>query len=551
LFGIEGVTIGVESTALSALFGLLIGGGWFMVSIVSFGSRAKSATLWWLPLLSASLFLIVYARDYLLFFVGWEVMSIVTYFILSSTLSKEALIKYIIFAMASALSLLMAIVIIYSKSQSLLYIDANHGFVLLSSQMQIVVTLLMLFGFFVKLGSIGVHYWLVDSYELSDDLFTPYLSAILSKMGLYGLIIFLFYSVDISSIDSKAIGYILASVGLISSIVATFKAIKEEKIKRLLAYSSIAQLGYIVTILSIPDGVGGALYHAIVHTLLKLLLFINIASIIATTSRDRFSQLGGLIYRMPHSFVMLLIGIIVLAGMPPLGGFASKYLIYTTLLDAKSLLVLSAMMFATVSSFLYVYKLIYGIYLGHPTHKSLESVKEVSIWYLLPQYILSLLLITIGAFPAMVVPILNSILLELRLESIPFESSTTLQSAIGSFNGLVVMGAFISVFALIWLFISRVNSKVKESKDRFDIAYCGEEPTISTPLHYGYGMSRELERVGFIKIIWQNTTSIFYDKLASTTMATSSAVRKIYSGNLAINFHWLIAFGTTLLWWGL
>jgi NADH-quinone oxidoreductase subunit M len=548
-YGFNGLVIGLEASALSSLFAIMVSLSWFIISITILKSDKKDISFSrWLPLLSFSLLLIVYASDYLLFFIGWEVMSITTYIILSNTLSKDALIKYIIFAMASALSILMAIVILYSGIGSLLYVDGHLSFLALNSNLRVALVVFMLLGLFIKMGTIGFHYWLVDSYQQADNLFSAYLSAVLSKMAIYALIVFLIEVVKIEY--SIGLSYILAIIGVTSSIIATFKAIKEDDVKRLLAYSSIAQLGYILTVLAVANGLGGAIYHSIIHTMVKLLLFINIAGVITITGRSKLSQLGGLIYKMPHSFVMALIGIIVLAGMPPLGGFASKYLIYTSLLDSKFLLILSAMMFASVSSFLYVYKLIYGVYLGQPTHKKLESVKEVSIWYLIPQYLISLSLIIIGTYPALVVPYLNKILTQLNQTEIPYQNASILSANIGSYNGEVVMFAFIGIFAIVLLFLYSINSKTKEAKDRFDIAYCGEEPTVNTPLHYGYSLGKELERVGFIKIIWKNSSSHFYDFLAKSTINISTITRKLYSGNLTINFHIAILFAILILWLG-
>jgi NADH-quinone oxidoreductase subunit M len=496
-----------------------------------------------LTLLTASLFLIVYANDYLLFFIGWEVMSISTYFLLSFTLTKKALHKYIIFAMASALSLFIAILMLYAPMQSFLYADAHVSYHAMSDMQRMIFTGLMLFAIFIKLGTIGFHYWLVDSYEESQDLFTPFLSAVVSKMGVYALIIF--------TVNIMQPAYLLAVMGVLTSVIATFKAIQEDSAKRLLAYSSIAQLGYIVTVLGVADGMGGALYHSLIHTAVKLLLFINISGIIYMTGRSKFSELGGLIYRMPQSFVLLLIGIIVLAGMPPLGGFASKFMIYTSLMDAKYLLILSAVMFSSASAFLYVYKLIYGIYLGHPTNKKLESTKEVPLSFLIPQYILSVVLVVIGTFPALLVPYLNRILKELNFPAIAFDNVTTLMTPFAQYNGLVVMGAFVGVFALVLLLFVSLRSRVKEAKDRFDIAYCGEEPNEGTHLHYGFSMGKELKRVGFIAVILKNSSSYFYDFLAKQTLSLSGVVRKVYSGNLSLNFNIAVIFLIILFWWSL
>jgi len=537
--GLTNIVLSLKETYLADFFAMLIT---FSFMIVTFSMKKYELSKGFyalLVLLTSSLYLIVYAQDYLLFFIGWEVMSISTYFLLSFSLSKEALHKYILFAMGSALSLFVAILILYSANHSFLYVDAKESFEKLSDMASIVFVALMLFAIFIKIGTIGFHYWLVDAYEESHDIFTPFLSAVLSKMGIYALIILVSYVVNPA--------YLLAVIGVITSIIATFKAIDEDSIKRVLAYSSIAQLGYIVTVLGVADGMGGALYHSLIHTAVKLLLFINVAGIIYVTGKSKFSELGGLIYKTPQSFVLLLIGIITLAGMPPLGGFSSKFMIYSSLLDSKHLLILSAVMFSSASAFLYIYKLIYGIYLGHPTNKRLESTKEVSLSFLVPQYILAIVVIVLGSFPAMIIPYFNKILSELHLTQIPYENMATLITPFAKFNGLVVMGAFYAIFIIILLVFSRINSKAKDVKNRFDIAYCGEVPNQSTHLHYGYSMGKELKRVGFIGVILKNSVKYFYDFIAKQTLLLSEVVRKIYSGDLSLNFNIAIIFLIILL----
>ena len=541
LFGLTDIVLSLKATSLANFFAVLISFSFVMVLFLIPKYKLTKSFYALLTLLTASLFLIVYAVDYLLFFIGWEVMSITTYFLLSFTLSKRALHKYIIFAMASALSLFVAILMLYSTNHSFLYVDAKESFSAMSPVMGIVFTGLMLFAIFIKLGTIGFHYWLIDSYAESQNLFTPFLSGVVSKMGVYALIIFV--------VNVTQPAYVLAVMGVMTSIIATFKAIQEDSAKRLLAYSSIAQLGYIVTVLGVVDAMGGALYHSLIHTAVKLLPGSEAGSSLFVTGRSKFSELGGLIYRMPQSFVLLLIGIIVLAGMPPLGGFASKFMIYSSLLDAKYLLILSAVMFSSASAFLYIYKLIYGIYLGHPTNKKLESVKEVPLSFLIPQYILSVILIVIGMFPALVVPFFNRIMEELHLSSLTFNNATTLASSYTQYNGLVVMGAFVLVFALVLLVFVSLRSKAKEAKDRFDIAYCGEVPNEATHLHYGAGMGKELKRVWFIAVILKNSSSTFYGFLAKQTLVISQMTRKIYSGNLSLNFNIAIIFIIILFWW--
>lgn len=541
LYGLAGIEVALSVTHLANFFAALIAFSAIIVLFIAKNYKLTKSFYALFVLLVASLFLIVYAADYLLFFIGWEIMSISTYFLLSFSLTKETLHKYIVFALASALSLFAAIVILYSGASSFLYIDVRDSFIALGALEQVLFIGLFLFGIFVKLGVIGVHYWLVDAYEESHDFFTPYLSAIISKMAIYALIIL--------STHIIALTYPLAIVGVVTSIVATFKAIQEDSVKRLLAYSSIAQLGYIVTVIGLADGMGGALYHSLIHTVVKLLLFINIAGIIYVTQRAKFSDLGGLIYRTPQSFVLLLIGIITLAGMPPLSGFASKFMIYSSLMSEEFLIILAAVMFSSASAFIYVYKLVYGIYLGHPTNKKLENTKEAPWSFLIPQYILAFVIVVLSFFPALLVEYFNKILSELNLQTLEFTSISNLHSGFAQYDGLVVIGAFVIIFLLVLFVFINLRSKAKNTKNRFDIAYCGEEPNEATHLHYGYGMGKELLRVESLNIIYKNSVKPFYDYLSLQTQNFSELLRKIYTGNLANSFYFAIFFATILLWW--
>jgi NADH-quinone oxidoreductase subunit M len=128
IFGLSDIVLSLKATSLANFFALLIASSFVVVSFLTPKYKLTKSFYALLILLTSSLFLIVYANDYLLFFIGWETMSISTYFLLSFTLSKEALHKYIIFAMASALSLFIAILLLYSTNQSFLYSDARESF---------------------------------------------------------------------------------------------------------------------------------------------------------------------------------------------------------------------------------------------------------------------------------------------------------------------------------------------------------------------------------------------------------------------------------------
>ncbi|MCF6172810.1 MAG: hypothetical protein L3J44_03390 [Campylobacteraceae bacterium] len=495
-------------------------------------------------LLSLAMLTIVLAGDFITFFIGWEIMTWSSYFLIakSNKMDAKSLQKYILFSLASAFSLMAGMVIMYSFANSFDFSIISSSFALIPFNIKVAIIILFSLSFFIKAGVIGLHYWVVDTYSKAPDLFSSILSAVMSKMGIYGL--FLLYGNIVGYDELKVMfgtilngtnfGYILAWIGVATSIIATFKAITQDEIKKLLAYSSIAQLGYIIAVIGFGTsyGVAGAMYHTLIHTIIKLLLFINVAAIAAQTGKTKFSELGGLIYRTPVSFVMLLIGIIALAGMPPLGGFASKFMIYNAAIDTKFALILVGMLFSGAASFLYCYKLVYGIYLGHPTSKSLETQKEVPISYLVPQVILALLLIGTGAFPGAFIEVINPILKEFLIAPIAFTNIEVMHSAVGDFNGFFIISAFVALFLLILLLVLRIKSKTKNNLNRFDISYCGEIPRTDTSLHYGYGFGTELHRIKFVNAILRRSSSSFYEALATQTKKASELLSRMYYGNI-------------------
>ena len=488
-------------------------------------SNSKQNNPYLCLLLFTALGVIFYASDLITLFIGWEVMSWSSYFILANRAKIKTLQKYIIFNLGAGFALLGAIVLIYSFTGTMLYEQIDFSKV--PTMLHLPISILLLITIFVKSGVMPFHHWVVESYEESDNLFSAVLSAIISKAGIF---LFILMFGQIIEIKPTLLFDIVAWLGVITSIIATFKAISQDSMKRLLAYSSIAQLGYIVTILSIflASGVEAGLYHTIIHTFVKLLLFVNIASIIYITGKSKFSELGGLIYRYPLLFVMLLIGIIGLAGVPPLAGFNSKFLIYTTLLEEKKALLLVAVMFSSASAFLYCFKLIYGIYLGQVVDDKTEH-KELPNAYYVPQIIGSIVLIVLGLFPSFGTMIINSTLTTLGFEPTIYRSLTELNGGFASFNGAMIMTIFASIFIAVLLISLALKNRLRERRDRYDISYCGETPNPSVNLHYGYGVGEELRRISFIGVILRNSSQASWERLATITKDSSILLKQLYS----------------------
>jgi NADH-quinone oxidoreductase subunit M len=534
----DGMTLLFDLTPLSAFFMLLLALGAPLVALPMLrGERDEPAyALYALLLLGMQLLLL--AGDFIGFFIGWEMMTWSSYLLLlrSPRTDLEGAQSYILFHLASAFLLLAGMLVFYSLSGDF-RIHALGGLAIADK-----LALFTLFGlaFLIKVGSLPLYLWVPRSYDQAPDIFSAFLSALMSKMGIYGLMLLpLLFTDGFAGIignvlKGPAAGYVLAWIGIITSIVATFKAIAQEDMKRLLAYSSIAQVGYIVTAIGVGSSlaIGGALFQALVHTLVKLLLFIAIAGIILQTGHRRFIDLGQLISRMPISFFAVLIGIIGLAGMPPLPGFASKYLIYVALIDAHWLLLLAAMILSSTAAFVYCYKLIYGPFLGHANSPEAKTATEAPWQYLVPQVILMVMLVALGIFPGWAIEVLiDPVLVALGMTAIGAPAWGQLATSYGGYDGVVLMSVFATVFVLITALFLLLRGRMRRAASPYDLSFAGEVPTADTPLHYGAGMGRELRRVPLIGWILRHTTSGFYAGLTRQTQAAAGVMGALYSHN--------------------
>ncbi|NEV63699.1 proton-conducting transporter membrane subunit [Thiorhodococcus minor] len=534
---IDGIRLHLTLTPLAGFFLTLLALAAPLVALPMLRRPCDWPSLVLYVLLLLGMQLLLLAGDFVSFFVGWEVMTWSSYLLLlrSSRADMETSQSFILFNLASAFLLLAGILVFFSLTGDFAIRS------LAEPSLPQALTLLALFGlaFLIKVGTLPLHIWIPSSYDQAPDAFSAFLSGSVSKMGVYGLILLPTLFPDALAsfagrfLNGPAFGYLLAWVGVITSVVATFKAISQEDMKRLLAYSSIAQVGYITTAVGVGSSlaIAGALYLALVHTLVKVLLFISVAGIVLQTGQRQFKDLGRLIERMPISFFGVLIGIIGLAGMPPLPGFAAKYLVFVSLVDARWLLLLAAMILASTAAFIYCYKLIYAPFLGHANSPGAKEAREAPWPYLVPQVILMGLLVLFGLFPGLAIDVLiDPVLVGLQMAPIGAESWAKLTTVYGGYDGVVLMLVFGIAFVLVTGLFLLLRGRMRRAGSPYDLSFAGEVPTADTPLHYGAGMGRELRRIPLVGWILRQGTRGFYLGLAGQMRAAAALLGNLYVG---------------------
>jgi hydrogenase-4 component B len=423
--------------ALSAFFLLLLGGVAAGVSVFACGYlRATQGSPPGLVCLCyhvflASMALVLVADDAYFFMVAWETMALSSFFLVTSD-HRHAEIRragylYILIAHVGALSILLCFGALQAGTGD--YSFEGMRALQLPAGWATVAFLLALAGFGAKAGIVPFHVWLPEAHPAAPSPVSALLSAVMLKTAVYGL---LRVTLDLIGFPVWWWGVVALAVGLVSALFGIVFAAVQTDMKRLLAYSSIENIGLIMTgfgltLLFRGFGMGSlaalaltaTLYHCLNHAFFKSLLFLATGSVLHATSERSLGRLGGLIHRMPWVAWCALIGTVAIAGLPPLNGFVSEWLLLQAFLFTPGLPqgyvnmlvpVAAAAVALTAALSGYVMVKFFGIvFLGQPRDASLAQAHDAGPWERTGLVWLSAACIVLGLAPRAVIAMLEPI----------------------------------------------------------------------------------------------------------------------------------------------
>ena len=342
------------------------------------------------------------ADDMFLFYVFWELMLVASCALIAiwgdGEQRREVALKYFIFTHFGSLLVLVALILLYNATGSDSFSALRAG-VTLAPRLVTVVTAMFVVGFSVKMAIFPLHLWLPDAHTVAPMSVTIMLAAAMLSMGTYGILRFPMSIFSGAQLAPFAVPMMIA--GIISEIYGALMALAEQDVKRIIAYSSVSQMGYILFGLGTltQAGVSGATLHVIYHAIVKALLFMCTGWVIHATGRRRISALGGLGRAMPIAAACTGIGVLAIAGTPPLGIFDSEWMIFAGGFQTGHLW-LAAL--AVISSLLTVaYALWFGgkIFLGKRP-EGLDTLAKVPAAMIAPTIFLAAMTVIAGLFPA-------------------------------------------------------------------------------------------------------------------------------------------------------
>jgi len=337
----------------------------------------------------------VLAKDLINFYVFLEMTAVATYFLIihkKTVVELQAGYKYILMTLIGAFLILLSIILVYVDTGSYEMTGVAKSGVPIAP-------VLFLLGCFIKAGVVPLHTWLPDAHPAAPSPVSAFLSGMMIKIGAYGIIRFIFpiLNFDLPATNfGEILSSLIMSIGVASMLIGVLLALLQTDVKRLLAYHSISQMGYILLGIGMGTklGLAGGLYHLVNHTIFKGLLFLCMGAVIYSTGTRKLDNLGGLWKRMPITTSTCIIAALAISGIPPFNGFASKTVLAEAVANYNFVLKFVMMVTGTLTfaSFL---KLISYTFFGE-LKKQLITVKEAPLLMQLPMIVLAILCVLLG-----------------------------------------------------------------------------------------------------------------------------------------------------------
>jgi len=416
---VSGIPIGITMVldGLSLLVLLIVNVIAFFVTVYSinymshYTDKGKYYTLFLLMI--AGLNGVVLSGDIFNLFVFLEITAIASYALVAFGVEAEELeasFKYQILGGTASAFILLGIAFFYHLTGTLNLADASQ---ILSTQAGnpalIFTAVLFLVGFSLKAALMPFHAWLPDAHPSAPAPISAMLSGVVIKvLGLYALIRIFFNVFGIQNL--AAVQTILMIMGVLSMVAGAYLALGQKDFKRLLAYSSISQIGYVLFALAIgtPLAILGGLFHLLNHASIKSLLFLNAGAIVYRTESRDLEKMGGLSQKMPVTGTTSLIGSLSMSGLPPFGGFWSKLIIIMAAIQSNKIILACVAILISIVTLTYYMKYQKKAFLG-TLQSAFKNIKEVPPGMCFSMIMLAIISISLGV---LLLPALRSVILD-------------------------------------------------------------------------------------------------------------------------------------------
>lgn len=349
-----------------------------------------------LSVMFAGILGIIYTGDIFNMFVFFEILGLSSYGLVAfyrNRTSLEAGIKYLIMGSLATSMFLLGVALIYGATGTVNMADISYRLPYVGGALPAIALALIMAGIALKAGMFPFHTWLPDAHGSAPSPVSAVLSGIAIKAGAYSVIRILFISFGAPGIALN----LLLVFGLASMVVGALMALGQDNLKRMLAYSSVSQMGYIFVAIGLGTGLGIAsgLLHIVNHMMIKSLLFLSAGVVLWKSKTSDMREIREKIKTSPFISYSFLIGVLALAGVPLFSGFVSKWLIYVASFEVMPLVTIIAVVTSAIT-LAYGLKAFYAVFVGgEDKGKRIETPLSMKI----PIIILLAVIILMGIVP--------------------------------------------------------------------------------------------------------------------------------------------------------
>jgi hydrogenase-4 component B len=431
-------TMGLATDRLSALFMFVTGLIYLPVSIFSASYLLKHKAHYSLRYFSvlyhvlfASIVLILIAADAVSFLIAWEIMSIASFLLVNIDYERpeSSQAGFVMLAMSEAgtIAVASAFVLLATAGGTLDFDTLRAAAPQLTAASGWAVFLLSFFGFAVKAGLVPVNSWLPQAHPVAPTNVSALLSAVIVNLGIYGIIRF---NLDLHPVTGNGPGLIVLVIGSLSALIGILYATVQAEMKRLLAHSTIENIGIVAAgvgaaMIYLGSGHGeiagialiAALYHLANHSVYKALLFVGTGAVESGTGTRDLDRLGGIARLMPWTSAFFLIGVLAISALPPLNGFVSEWLTLQTILRSAELAstpikvgfaLSGALLALTAGLAVTCFAKVYAMgFLGMPRSDGAAHATEAPGGVRAPLALLAVFCVLLGVLPTYTIPIID------------------------------------------------------------------------------------------------------------------------------------------------
>lgn len=540
----------------------------------------------------AGMTMVVLADDAFMFMVAWELMSVSSYFLVSfqhdQASNRRAAFLYLLMAHIGGLCILLGYGVLSGFGHGFEFdaMRSTSGMPVVWSSIAFALTFI---GFGMKAGLVPLHAWLPEAHPAAPSHISALMSGVMLKVAIYGFIRFTF---DLLGPLQWGWGVVAIIVGSISAVLGALYALQQTDIKRLLAYSSVENIGIIfiglglaLVFLSTGHQLLGvialvaALYHSLNHALFKSLLFLSAGAVLHASHERDMEQMGGLLKRMPWTGFFFLAGCISISGLPPFNGFVSEWLTFQAALQAwnldsgvlRSVLPIAAAMLALTAALAAAgFVKAFGVaFLGQARSRRVRRAREIGFGMRAGQAWLALLCLLLGVLPTPLIGIIDAVPTQLLGTGLDQATAngwlwlTPVTQATASYSPPLVLVALLVVGLSTALVVRRLARGEVRRADPWD---CGFSPPDTRMQYTGTAFAQPFLRIfrPLFKVdeaheqsegnnryriqIIDRSWAMLYLPVANLIQKAARRVTWIQSGSIRAYLGWSLATLLLLLW---